>query len=87
MKDDVISQRRDGENQFILRSLEELEKLYGEPHQRSVLKVNDFLDENSRAFIEAAPFAVLATSDRAGNLDCSPRGDRAKHLRKRNQVF
>lgn len=65
----------------IIRSLEELEKLYGEPNEHSVLKVDDFLDQHSRAFIEAAPFVVLATSDRAGNLDCSPRGDRAGFVR------
>lgn len=68
-------------NQFILRSTEELEKLYGEPHERSVLKIRDCLDEHSRAFIEAAPFVVLATSDAAGNLDCSPRGDAAGFVR------
>lgn len=69
------------ENQYILKSQTELEKLYGEPHERSVLKVNDFLDEHSRRFIQAATFAVLATSDRAGNMDCSPRGDRAGFVR------
>lgn len=42
------------------------------------MKVSDSLDENSRAFIKASPFAVLATSDAAGNLDCSPRGDRSE---------
>ncbi|MBA3694473.1 MAG: pyridoxamine 5'-phosphate oxidase family protein [Acidobacteria bacterium] len=68
-------------NDYILHTADELEKLYGEPNELSVLKVNDFLDENSRAFIEAAPFAVLATSDRKGNLDCSPRGDRAGFVR------
>jgi len=81
MKDEIINQRQVYENQYILRSLEELEELYGEPHERSVLKVNDFLDENSRAFIEAAPFAILATSNGASNLDCSPRGDRAGFVR------
>lgn len=69
------------ENQYILKSQAELESLYGEPHERSVLKVKDCLDANSRAFLEAAPFAVLATSDAAGNLDCSPRGDRAGFVR------
>lgn len=65
----------------LIRSADELEKLYGEPHERSVLKVRDSLDEHSRAFLEAAPFAVLATSDAAGNLDCSPRGDFAGFVR------
>ncbi len=63
---------------YLIHSVEELNALYGEAHERSVLKVKDFLDENSRAFIESAPFVVLATSDHAGNLDCSPRGDFAE---------
>jgi hypothetical protein len=74
------------ENQYIVRSAEELGKLYGAPHERSVLKVRDSLDEYSRRFIEAAPFAILATSDRAGNLDCSPRGDLAGFVRVRDET-
>lgn len=69
------------ENQYILRSSDDLEKLYGAPNERSVLKVRDSLDEHSRRFIEAATFAVLATADGAGNLDCSPRGDRTPFVR------
>lgn len=69
----------------IVGSARELKKMYGEPHERSVLKVRDSLDEHSRAFIEAAPFAVLATSDAAGNLDCSPRGDYAGFVRVRDE--
>ncbi len=68
-------------DEYILRSSDELKKLYGEPHECSVLKVKNYLDENSCAFIEAAPFVVLATSDGASNLDCSPRGDRAGFVR------
>lgn len=81
MNDEINRLGRLEENQYILRSQEELKSFYGEPHEHSVLKVNDFLDDNSRAFIEAAPFAVLATSDAEGNLDCSPRGDYAGFVR------
>jgi PPOX class probable FMN-dependent enzyme len=81
MNDKFMSRRQIEDEQYILRSADELEKLYGEPHERSILKVRDFLDEHSRAFLEAATFAVLATSDRAGNLDCSPRGDFAGFVR------
>lgn len=81
MEGKIISRNPAEENQFILCSTEELQKLYGEPSELAVLKVTDFLDENSRAFIEAAPFVVLATSDNAGNLDCSPRGDYAGFVR------
>ena len=66
---------------YLIRSAEELANLYGEPNERSILKVKNSLDDNSRAFIEAAPFVVLATSDADGNLDCSPRGDAAGFVR------
>lgn len=81
MEGKIINPKPSEDNQFILRSAKELEKHYGEPGELAVLKVKDFLDENSRAFIEAAPFVVLATSDKAGNLDCSPRGDYAGFVR------
>lgn len=81
MEDKIISRKPFEENKFVLRSTKELEKLYGEPNQRSILKVKDYLDEHSRAFIKAAPFIVLATSDADGNLDCSPRGDAAGFVR------
>jgi len=53
-----------------------LQALYGEPGQASLLKEVDYIHPHYRAFIEAAPFAVLATSGPDG-LDASPRGDPA----------
>lgn len=58
----------------MLTTIAELEALYGEPHERSLRKEIAHINEDYRAFIEAAPFAVLATSGPLG-LDCSPRGD------------
>lgn len=58
----------------MLTTLEELEALYGEPHERSVRKEIPYVNEDYRLFIEHAPFAVLATAGPEG-LDCSPRGD------------
>lgn len=81
MNEEINSRADSVKHRFIIRSPEELKDLYGEPNERSVLKVKDFLDENSRTFIESAPFAVLATTDAAGNLDCSPRGDCAGFVR------
>ncbi|ACL59804.1 pyridoxamine 5'-phosphate oxidase family protein [Methylobacterium nodulans] len=57
-----------------LTSLDELEALYGSPDPRSRAKETDQLTAPYRAFVEAAPFAVLATRGPDG-LDCSPRGD------------
>ena len=57
-----------------ITSLRELEALYGEVNKASLLKETDRVVPEYRAFIEAAPFAALATSGPEG-LDCSPRGD------------
>ena len=51
-----------------------LEKLYGTPGQASVSKEVDYVHPHYRAFIEASPFVLLATSGPDG-LDVSPRGD------------
>ncbi len=52
----------------------ELEELYGAPSPRSLDKEIDRISAHYRAFIEKAPFVVMATSG-PGGLDCSPRGD------------
>ncbi|HEY3596077.1 MAG TPA: pyridoxamine 5'-phosphate oxidase family protein [Paraburkholderia sp.] len=57
-----------------LTTIDELEALYGPPHERSVRKEIPFVNEDYRAFIEHAPLIVLATAGPEG-LDCSPRGD------------
>lgn len=53
-----------------------LQALYGQPSQASVMKETDHVHPHYRAFIEAAPFVVLATVGPDG-LDASPRGDPA----------
>jgi PPOX class probable FMN-dependent enzyme len=58
----------------ILRSVEDLESLYGLPKGNAVLKEITYLNAHYRAFIEASPFVVLASSG-PGGLDCSPKGD------------
>src|SRR5687767_2020041 len=55
-------------------SVEQLEALYGKPLQRSLTKEIDYISDHYRAFIEKAPFVVMATSGPEG-LDCSPKGD------------
>ncbi|MGE8497004.1 MAG: pyridoxamine 5'-phosphate oxidase family protein [Pseudomonas sp.] len=55
-------------------TLEQLEALYGHPHERSLRKELDHISEPYRALIEATPFVVLATVGPDG-MDCSPRGD------------
>jgi PPOX class probable FMN-dependent enzyme len=58
----------------MLTTIEELETIYGEPNERALRKEIPYVNEDYRAFIELAPFAVLATAGPEG-LDCSPRGD------------
>jgi PPOX class probable FMN-dependent enzyme len=57
-----------------ITTVEELQAIYGEPGERSVLKEVPALTRGYRAFVEAAPFVVMATSG-ADGLDCSPKGD------------
>ncbi|MGI4858056.1 MAG: pyridoxamine 5'-phosphate oxidase family protein [Janthinobacterium lividum] len=60
----------------IMRSVEQLEALYGQPLERALTKEIDHLNEDYRAFVAAAPFIVLASVGPQG-LDCSPKGDPA----------
>lgn len=57
-----------------ITTLDELQALYGESHERSRRKELPQLIEPYRALIEASPFVVLASVGPDG-LDCSPRGD------------
>ncbi|MEY2523629.1 MAG: uncharacterized protein QOJ66_2194 [Ilumatobacteraceae bacterium] len=57
-----------------IRTLDELEALYSAPVPTSITKEIDHLTELHRAYIEASPFVLVATSGRDG-IDCSPRGD------------
>jgi PPOX class probable FMN-dependent enzyme len=64
----------------VIRSVEQLEALYGYPGETSLVKELDHIIPEYAAFIEASPFAALATSGPEG-LDCSPRGDLAGFVR------
>ncbi|NDL62961.1 pyridoxamine 5'-phosphate oxidase family protein [Acerihabitans arboris] len=61
---------------FRITRPERLERLYGAVAPPSTLKETEYIHRAYRPFIEAAPFAVLATAGSAG-LDVSPRGDPA----------
>ena len=51
-----------------------LRELYAAPTERALKKEIRALDRHCRRFLELAPFVVLATADKAGNADASPRG-------------
>lgn len=64
----------------IVRTLAELEALYGEPVPSSLTKEIDHLTPLHQEYVSASPFVLIATSG-AGGLDCSPRGDPAGFVR------
>lgn len=63
-----------------IATVAELEALYGEPSEASTVKEVGCVTPHYRAYIEASPFAVLATAGPEG-LDCSPRGDKPGFVR------
>jgi PPOX class probable FMN-dependent enzyme len=65
-------------------TIAQLEALYGQPGETSLVKEANRVTRQYRAMIEASPFAVLATSGPEG-LDCSPRGDRPGFVRVRDE--
>lgn len=58
-----------------IRDIASLERLYGVPAAPSCAKEIDYLHPHYRAFIAAAPFAVLVATSGPDGLDASPRGD------------
>lgn len=58
-----------------IRDLGALRAHIGEPADLVRQKKIERLDKHCRHFIATSPFMVLATSDRDGNCDASPRGD------------
>jgi PPOX class probable FMN-dependent enzyme len=68
----------------LITNIPDLEALYGEVNKGSLLKETDRVVPEYRAFIEAAPFAALATCGPEG-LDCSPRGDEPGFVRVRDE--
>lgn len=63
-----------------ITSIEELDALYGAPVEAAIIKEIDHISDHYRAFIDKAPFVVIATVGPEG-LDCSPRGDPAGFVR------
>lgn len=55
-------------------SREQLRAAYRPPGRPALDKQLDHIDEHCRAFIAHSPFAVVATADRDGGCDASPRG-------------
>ena len=67
-----------------ITTLEELDALYGEPVTAAITKEIDYISDHYKAFIDKAPFVVMATVGPEG-MDCSPRGDPAGFVRVRDK--
>ncbi|WP_417452393.1 pyridoxamine 5'-phosphate oxidase family protein [Kiloniella sp.] len=59
----------------IVKTTEDLKKIYGERSPRADKKVLQKLDKHCRAFIAKCPFLTMATSSPKLGADCSPKGD------------
>jgi len=60
---------------YRITTIEQLREQIGHPHPATQSKVQDSIDDDARAFIARAPLVVLATVDKSGHLDASPKGD------------
>ncbi|WP_455663125.1 pyridoxamine 5'-phosphate oxidase family protein [Pradoshia sp.] len=58
-----------------IQTKEALQELLGTPSPLAIHKVIKGLDRHCKAFIAQSPFLLLATADKAGSCDVSPRGD------------
>jgi len=61
----------------LVTSEAQLREIVGAPVERSVRKQIARLDAHCRALIGASPFVLVASSDSAGRVDVSPKGDPA----------
>jgi len=59
----------------VVKSVEELRALMGEPSELALRKDIGRLDHHCRAFIARSPFVLISTADRSGRCDVSPKGD------------
>jgi uncharacterized protein len=61
----------------VISTEDELRRIVAPPSPPIADKAIDHVDDASRAFLEASPFFLLATSAPDGSCDVSPRGDPA----------
>ncbi|CAB3776955.1 hypothetical protein LMG28614_00320 [Paraburkholderia ultramafica] len=67
----------------MLTTIEQLEALYSQPNERALRKEIPYVNQDYRAFIEVAPFVVLATAGCVRNcgtrrITSNDRGCRAR---------
>ena len=64
-----------------ITSLAELQDMFGPMHPSQVNKVIDHIDAHCQAWIERTTFVSIASGDRTGHLDVSPKGDPAGFIK------
>jgi uncharacterized protein len=62
-------------NRFQLTAEEQVTAILGEPPDFVLAKIGDQVDASAAAFIAQSPLAFVATVDRDGRIDVSPKGD------------
>ena len=67
-----------------IKSISELEKIYGSPSVTSLRKVSDHITPTYRKWIQASSLCTLATVGPNG-VDASPRGDNSNVVRELNE--
>lgn len=60
---------------YIIKSEEELDTIFGEPSPLVQNKSSASLDESMKEFVRRAPLICLSTVDANGHADVSPKGD------------
>ena len=58
-----------------ISTVEQLRQVLPEPRPTTKLKILPELDEQATEFVETSPFVFLATVDKAGTVQVSPKGD------------
>jgi PPOX class probable FMN-dependent enzyme len=54
---------------------------FGTPKGRAAIKVRDYMTSYVKEFISQSPFVIMATSDRDGHCDTSPKGGKPGFVR------
>ncbi len=75
------SDERFAQFENIVESIDAVHDLLGQPADAAVAKVIDEIDDVCRGIIAKSPFVLIASADRSGRLDLSPKGDPAGFVR------
>jgi uncharacterized protein len=59
----------------VIETIDQLRDLYQAPMDLALKKQQSRLDKYSSQFLSLSAFCILSTSNAAGHMDCSPRGD------------